>query len=61
MPLISMKKKSNVGMRFNNDWQGIENWSNDMDALKEIESYGIDISFKYEPINYFYFHFSKKK
>ena len=54
------EKKSNVGMRFNNDWQGIENWSDDMDVLKQIESYGIDISFEYEPINSLYFHFGKK-
>jgi len=54
------EKKSNVGMRFNNDWQGIENWSDNMDALKQIESYGIDISFEYEPINYLYFHLGKK-
>jgi flavin-dependent dehydrogenase len=54
------EKNSDVGMRFNNDWQGIENWSEHMDALKQIESYGIDISFEYEPINYLYFHLGKK-
>ena len=54
------EKKSNVGMRFNNDWQSLENWSDDMDVLKQIESYGIDISFEYEPMNHFYFHFGTK-
>lgn len=54
------EKKSNVGMRFHNDWQAIENWSDDIDVLKQIESYGIDISFQYEPINSLYFHYGKK-
>jgi flavin-dependent dehydrogenase len=55
------EKKSNVGLRFHNDWQGIENWSDDIDVLKQIESYGIDISFEYEPINSLYLHLGKKK
>jgi flavin-dependent dehydrogenase len=54
------EKKSNVGMRFHNDWQAIENWSDDIDVLKQIESYGIEISFEYEPINSLYFHYGKK-
>ena len=55
------EKKSDVGMRFNNDWQALENWSDDIDVLKQIESYGIDTTFKYEPINSLYFHLGKKK
>ncbi|MBE9581578.1 MAG: NAD(P)/FAD-dependent oxidoreductase [Proteobacteria bacterium] len=55
------EKKSGVGTRFNDDWQGIENFSEDINVLKQIESYGIDASFEYEPINSLYFHLGKKK
>lgn len=54
------EKQSTGGTRFNNDWQGIENWSEDIDVLRQMESYGIDISFYYEPIDALYFHFGNK-
>lgn len=54
------EKSSYIGTRFNDDWQGLENWSERIDVLKELESYGIDLSFKYEPISELAVHYSGK-
>ena len=54
------EKSSYVGKRFNEDWQGLENWSEKTDVLKQIESYGIDLSFEYEPISELAVHYSGK-
>ena len=54
------EKKNSVGTRFNDDWQGIENWSEKIDVLKQIESYGIDLSFDYEPLSELNIHYSGK-
>jgi len=54
------EKGSYVGKRFNEDWQGLENWSEDVDVLKQIESYGIDLSFEYEPLSELDLHYSGK-
>ena len=49
---VSVYERSNsIGKRFNEDWQGLENWSEKIDVLKELESYGIDLSFEYEPLS----------
>lgn len=55
------EKQKTVGTRFNGDWQGIENWSEDIDVLKQIELYGIDISFEYEPLDSLYCHYGQRK
>ena len=55
------EKYSTTGSRFNNDWQSIENWSEKIDFLKQIESYGIDVSFIYEPLSELHIHYSNKK
>ncbi len=55
------EKQKNIGSRFNEDWQGIENWSEDIDVLKQIESYGIDISFEYSHLTSEYIHLGKRK
>ncbi len=55
------EKQKNVGSRFNDDWQGIENWSEDVDVLEQIESYGIDISFEYESLDFLNFHFGDRR
>ena len=55
------EKGSYVGKRFNEDWQGLENWSEKIDVLKQIESYGIDLSFEYEPISELTLHYSGKQ
>lgn len=54
------EKKTDSGRRFNNDWQGLENWSEKVDILKQIESYGIDLSFDYEPVSELTIHYSNK-
>lgn len=54
------EKKHSVGTRFNNDWQAIENWSEKNNVMKEIESYGIDLSFDHEPICELDLHYSNK-
>lgn len=43
------EQKRNAGSRFNGDFQGIENWSTDMDALEFLSSIGISINFLCEP------------
>lgn len=43
------EQKSDVGVRFNGDFQGIENWSTDIDALEFLSSIGISINFLCEP------------
>jgi flavin-dependent dehydrogenase len=54
------EKGSYVGKRFNEDWQALENWSEKIDILKQIESYGIDLSFEYEPLSELSVHYSGK-
>jgi flavin-dependent dehydrogenase len=39
-----------VGTRFHGDFQGIENWSDDRDALDELRAAGIETTFNYHPI-----------
>lgn len=43
------EKNSGPGMRFNGDFQGIENWTSAGDALEEFKSYGLEINFKAAP------------
>jgi len=43
------EQKSDVGVRFNGDFQGIENWSTDIDALEFLSSIGISTNFLCEP------------
>jgi flavin-dependent dehydrogenase len=47
--VVIHEKKSEVASRFNGDFQGIENWSTDMDALEFLSSTGISINFLCEP------------
>ena len=44
------EKNNSVGKRFNGDFQGLENWSKDIDILKELKSMNIEINFKYSPM-----------
>jgi flavin-dependent dehydrogenase len=47
--VIIYEKNKECGTRFNGDFQGIENWSKELDALKEIKGMNIDINFNYWP------------
>jgi 2-polyprenyl-6-methoxyphenol hydroxylase-like FAD-dependent oxidoreductase len=39
-----------VGTRFHGDFQGIENWSDERDALDELRASGIETTFDYHPV-----------
>jgi flavin-dependent dehydrogenase len=43
------EKNADVGSRFHNDFQGLENWSDKKDTLELFEEMGIDINLKYNP------------
>lgn len=49
MAVVMHEQQSDVGLRFNGDFQGIENWSTDMDAFEFLSSIGISINFLCEP------------
>ncbi len=36
------ERRSDVGGRFHGDFQGLENWTTDIDVLEELASLGID-------------------
>ncbi|WP_407282186.1 NAD(P)/FAD-dependent oxidoreductase [Methanolobus sp. WCC1] len=54
------EKREVTGKRFNSDWQGIENWSEETDVLDELKSFGIDLSFDYVPVCELDLHYSDK-
>ena len=39
-----------VGARFHDDLQGLENWSDELDVLDELRSAGIETGFDYHPV-----------
>ncbi len=43
------ERRSDCGMRFGGDLQGLENWSGDTSPVDEFRSYGIDIDFHCAP------------
>ncbi len=45
------EKNKDVGMRFNGDIQGLENWSDKKDIIKELKERNIDIDFDYSPFH----------
>lgn len=47
------EKKENIAHRFKGDFQGIENWTTNEDALELIKDYGIDLTFDITPSHYF--------
>ncbi|MGB9773034.1 MAG: hypothetical protein ACP5JH_03205 [Bacteroidota bacterium] len=59
-PIIH-EQNSNVGMRFNGDFQGIENWSTREDALSFLSSIGVKVNFKCEPYTYYEFYGPSRK
>ena len=42
---------ADIGHRFHDDFQGLENWTNPMDALDELASSGISTGFAYHGMN----------
>ncbi len=47
---IVYEKNPDVGMRFHNDFQGIENWTTEDDVLSFLRSMSIEIDFHCKPI-----------
>ena len=45
------ERRSDVGARFHGDFQGLENWTTDVDALDELESLGIAPNFDHSAFN----------
>ncbi|HUK84298.1 MAG TPA: NAD(P)-binding protein [Candidatus Acidoferrum sp.] len=43
------EKNKDVGMRFNGDIQGLENWSDKKDIIQELKDMNLDIDFDYSP------------
>lgn len=44
------EKRPDVGARFHGDFQGLENWSSQIDVLAELERFGIKADFAYTPV-----------
>ena len=45
------ERRSDCGMRFGGDLQGLENWSHETDTLDEFRACGIDIDFHCAPFD----------
>ena len=43
------EKNKDVGMRFNGDIQGLENWSGKKDVIEELREMNVDVDFDYTP------------
>lgn len=48
---IVYERHSDVGRRFHGDYQGLENWTTDIDVLDEFAAIGIEPSFQYTPFS----------
>lgn len=46
-PVLVHEKNNDVGRRFNEDFQGIENWTTEQDAFDFMNSMGLQINFKW--------------
>lgn len=47
--VVVHEAQSDVGWRFQGDFQGLENWSTDKDIISELADYGIQARFKFLP------------
>ena len=43
------ERRDEVGKRFHGDFQGLENWTTDIDVLEELDTLGIEVSFEHTP------------
>lgn len=48
--IVVRERHSTVGTRFHGDFQGLENWSDELDVLEELKVNGIDPSFDTHPV-----------
>lgn len=49
--VVVHERSQDVGHRFHDDFQGLENWTTDGDVLEELGNLGIDLSFDHTPFN----------
>ena len=42
-PVVVYEQRQDVGGRFHDDFQGLENWTTDGDVLEELASFGIEV------------------
>jgi flavin-dependent dehydrogenase len=49
-PVVVFEREYDVGMRFHNDIQGLENGTEQIDVLDELKNYSIDIDFDVSPL-----------
>ena len=47
--VIVHEREARVGCRFHGDFQGIENWTTQVDALEDLALHGIEPSFEHAP------------
>lgn len=45
------ERRTDIGSRYHGDFQGIENWSTEIDAMDELASIGIEPSFEHRPVS----------
>ena len=50
VPVEVFERNSDCGQRFLGDIQGIENWSREKDALKDLEEFGLSVNFDCDPL-----------
>lgn len=43
------ERRGDIGGRFHGDFQGLENWTNGIDVLEELASFGIEPTFEHTP------------
>jgi len=55
------EKTSETGTRFHQDLQGIENWSEDIDSLKEIKNMNLQLNFHYKPFKHVLYKLDDEK
>ncbi len=51
IPVTVFEKSPEVGHRLSGDFQGLENWSSDVDITETLKDMGIDMNFLCEPYN----------
>ncbi len=52
--VLIFEKRKDCGCRFHGDYEGIENWSSEVDALDELKLLGIKNNFYYKPFKKMY-------
>ena len=48
--VVVHERRQDVGGRFHDDFQGLENWTTEGDVLEELASFGIEVNFECTPI-----------